>query len=76
VQLYDLKVCVWGATSAHRTIQPVYFHEIINSERYVRLSPFFCQLTHEKLYRHFMQDNATAHIVNNSVVTLDEVFSE
>jgi hypothetical protein len=41
------------------------------------LSPFFGQLTdEEKSYGHFMQDKATAHTANNSVVALDEVFSE
>jgi hypothetical protein len=30
----------------------------------------------EKLYRHFMQDNATAHTANNSTVALDEGFGE
>jgi hypothetical protein len=57
----------------------VSFHETINSERYVRLilSPFFSQVTdEEKLYGHFMKDNATARTVNSSVVALEEVFSE
>jgi hypothetical protein len=41
------------------------------------LSPFFNQLTdEEKSYGHFMQDNATAHTANNSVVALDEVFGK
>jgi hypothetical protein len=55
------------------------FHETVNSEHYVRLSlsSFFSQLTDEvKSYGHFMQDNATAHTANNSVVALDEVFCE
>jgi hypothetical protein len=79
VPLHDLKVGVWCAISARRIIGPVFFHETINSERYVRLilSPFFDQLTdEEKSYGHFMQDNATAHTANNSMVALDEVFGE
>jgi thiamine phosphate synthase YjbQ (UPF0047 family) len=57
----------------------MFFHETINSKHYVTLvlSPFFDQLTdEEKSYRHFMQDNATAHTANNTMVALDEVFSE
>jgi hypothetical protein len=78
VQLRDLKVGVWHTITAQRTIQPMTFHETINSKCYVRLilSLFFSQLTDEKSYGYFMQDNATAHTVNNSMVTLDEVFSE
>jgi hypothetical protein len=63
VPLHDLKVGVWCAISVRRTIQPMSFHKTINSERYVRLilSLFFSQLTdEEKLYGHFVQDNATA----------------
>jgi hypothetical protein len=40
------------------------------------LSPFFGQLTDEKLHGHFMQDNATAHTANNSMIALDDVFGE
>jgi hypothetical protein len=37
----------------------------------------FDQLTdEEKSYGQFVQDNATAHAANNSVVALDEVFGE
>jgi hypothetical protein len=80
VPLHDLKVGFWCATSARRTIQPVFFfHETVNSQRYVGLilSPFFGQLTdEEKSYGHFMQDNATAHSANKSIIALDEVFGE
>jgi hypothetical protein len=59
-------------------LSPCLFHETVNSERYVRLilSPFFSQMTDEKLYGHFMKDNATARTVKNSVVALDGVFGE
>jgi hypothetical protein len=40
------------------------------------LSPFFGQLTDEKLYGHFMQDNVTVHTAKNSMVALDEVFGK
>jgi hypothetical protein len=76
--LHDLKVAVWCAIIAWRTIQPVSFQETINSERYVRLSlsPFFGQLTDEKSYKYFMQDNATAHTANNSMAALEKVSGE
>jgi hypothetical protein len=78
VPLHDLKVGVWSAISAQSTIQPMSFHKTINSERYVRLilTPFFSQLTDEKSYGYFMKDNITVHTANNSMVALDEVFSE
>jgi hypothetical protein len=38
------------------------------------VSPFFGQMSdEEKLYGRFMQDNATAYAVNNSLVVLNEV---
>jgi hypothetical protein len=72
--LHDLKAGIWSA----RTIQPVSFPVTINSERYMRLilSHFFCQLTDEKSYGHFMQDNATAHTPNNYMIAIDEAFGE
>jgi hypothetical protein len=79
VPLHDLKVRIWSVISAWRTIQPMSFHKTVNSKHYVGLilSPFLSQLTDlEKSYRHFMQDIATAHTANNSVVALDEVFGE
>jgi hypothetical protein len=78
VPQHDLKVGVWRAIGARRTVEPVSFHETVNSDRYVRLilSPLFGQLTDEKSYGHFMQDNATAHTANNSVVALHEAFGE
>jgi hypothetical protein len=79
VPLHDVKLGVWCAISARRITGLVIFHEAINSERYVRLilSPFYIQQTNEeKSYAHFVQDNATAHIANNSMVALDNVFGE
>jgi hypothetical protein len=77
VPLHDLKVGVWCAISVEDNAA-LSFHETINSKHYVRLilSPFFDELTDEKLYGHFMQDNATAHTVNSSTVALDEVFGK
>jgi hypothetical protein len=79
ISLHGLKVGVWCAVSAWRTIQSMSFHETVIYECYTRLflSPFFGQLTNEeKLYEHFMWDNATAHTANNSLVALDEICGE
>lgn len=55
------------AISAPRENSPVFLHEKLDSERYVRLNlrPLF---DNEKPYRHSMQDIATEH--------LGEVFGE
>jgi hypothetical protein len=52
-------VCDWCAQG---TIGTVFFHETINSERYfgLILTPSLRELTEEKTYGNFMQDNATA----------------
>jgi hypothetical protein len=60
-------------------LEPCFFmkQSVPNVNDKLILSPFFNQLTdEEKSYGHFIQDNATAHTVNNSVVAFDEVFGE
>jgi hypothetical protein len=77
--LRGLKVEVWCAKSARRIIGPLCFHETIISEPFARLNLclFFYELSdEEKSYGHFMQDNASANTVNNSVFALDEIFGE
>lgn len=77
--LHDSKIGVWCAVSENRILGPIFYEETINSDRYVRLilTPFFEQLVEEeKLHRHFMQDNATAHTANNSMDAIDEIFGE
>jgi hypothetical protein len=59
---------VFSQNNQFRTLYEVYIRLI--------LSPFFSQLTDEKTYGHFMEDNAAAHTVDNSVVALDKVFSK
>jgi hypothetical protein len=41
--LHDMKIGVWYAVSARRIIGPIFCHEIVNSDRYVRntLETFF-----------------------------------
>jgi hypothetical protein len=70
--LYDLKAKVWWAISEHK---PVFSHETMNSKHYVRLilSPSFDRLTdEEKLFWHFMQDNAMVGTANNPMEALGE----
>jgi cell division inhibitor SulA len=57
------KLCT---ASACKIIQPMFFEETINSNCYTQLilTPFFRELTEEKMYSYFMQDNAMAHIAN------------
>jgi hypothetical protein len=71
--LHVLKVGVWCVISAEDNWACVF--STSSSKHFVTLilSPFFDQLTDEnKLYRHFMQDNAMAHTANSSVVALHE----
>jgi hypothetical protein len=75
----DLKTGVWCAVSARRITRPMFFHETINSERYVRLilPSVFDQLAdEEKSYANCIQDYAKARRDNNSTVALDYVFEE
>jgi hypothetical protein len=54
---------VWCALSARRIVEPVFFNEIINEERYVQvlLGQFFSELTEEEIFcGWFQQDSATA----------------
>jgi inhibitor of nuclear factor kappa-B kinase subunit alpha len=79
IPLHDIKIGVWCAVSARRIIGPIFYHETVNSDRYVRhiLEPFFEQLTDdERQYGYFQQDNATAHTARNSISALQEVFDD
>jgi hypothetical protein len=71
---------VWCAVSPRRIIGPIFFHETVNSDRYVNdiLNPFFNQLTaEERQYGYFQQDNATtAHTANAAMVAIREVFDD
>jgi hypothetical protein len=65
--------------SVQSIIGPILFHETVNSKHYVKLilSSVFSQLAcEEKLYGHFMQDNAKTQTTNSSLNTLDKIFGE
>jgi hypothetical protein len=77
--IHSEKVGVWCALSLRRITGPIFFHETVNSDRYVNniLSPFFNQLTDEETqYGYFQQDNATAHTANAAMVAIWEVFED
>lgn len=63
VPFHDLKVGVWCEISAGRIIGPVFLmKQYMLDVIWDWLSSFFEQHTdEEKLYRHFMQDNATTN---------------
>jgi hypothetical protein len=48
--LHEMKVGVWCAVSARRVINPIFFGDTVNSDRYVSdiLEPFFQELTEEE----------------------------
>jgi hypothetical protein len=79
IPLHDMKIGVWCAVSARRIIGPVFYHETVKSDRYVRniLEPFFEQLIDDEIqYGCFQQDNAIAHTARNSMSALQEVFDD
>jgi hypothetical protein len=55
---------------------PILFHETINSEcdLSVILRPFCPAQTGDKIHGYFMQDSVIAHMANQSVLALREVF--
>jgi hypothetical protein len=55
----------------------IFFHETVNSDRYVNDIPnsFFNQLAaEERQHVYFQQDDATAHTANSTMVAIREVF--
>jgi hypothetical protein len=79
VPLHDQKTGVWCAITASRIVGPIFFENIINSERYVTdiLRPFFESIKdEEKTYDCFIQDGATAHTADYSINVLNEVFED
>jgi hypothetical protein len=76
--MHNLKVIAWCAESTCKIIGPMSFEETINSGCYIWLilTPFFRELTEEKMYGYFMQDNATAHTADFSMTVLEQVYGE
>ena len=76
---YDQKTGVWCTISGRRIIGPIFYQETINCEQYVGLilQPFFAELTdEEKDYAYFIQNNATAHTANDTMLELTNIFGD
>lgn len=76
--LHDLKVGVWCAVSARRIIGPIFFHQTVNSERYIAniFNPFVAALTEEETtYGYFQQDGATAHTSRRTMDHIHTIFT-
>jgi hypothetical protein len=79
VLLHPVKVGVWFAVSARRSVEPVFFNETVNCKRYVRviLGQFFPQLPEEeRLYGWFQQDSVTACTACMSMQAFSDVFKD
>jgi hypothetical protein len=74
-----VKVGVWCAVSARRTVGSMSFNETVNCERHeqVILGQNFPQLTEEeRLYGWFQQDSATADTACISMQALPNIFED
>jgi hypothetical protein len=76
--MHDQKLGVWVAISRGRIVGPLFFEEIVNSNRYCSMLYEFIGLLGEDeiTYSWFQQDGATAHTANNSTKLLNEIFGE
>lgn len=76
--LHDQKVGVWCAVSACCIIGPIFFHQTLNSARYISniFNPFVAALTEEeKTYSYFQQDGATAHTASRTLEHIYTIFT-
>ena len=76
--LHAQKVGVWCAVSARRIIGPIFFHQTLNSARYIAdiFNPFVAALTEEeKTYGYFQQDGATAHTAGQTLEHIYTIFT-
>jgi hypothetical protein len=78
VPLHSEKVGVWCAVSPRRIIGSIFFHNTVNSDRYINdiLIPFFDQLNAEERHYGYFQQDATAHTTNATLVVIQEVFQD
>lgn len=76
--LHDQKAGVWCAVSAHRIIGPIFFHQTLNSARYIYyiFYPFVAALTEEeKTYSYFQHNGATAHTAGRTLEHIYTIFT-
>ena len=76
VPLRSEKTGVWCAISRRRIIGPIFFHETLNTARYLEISnEFVNQLDDDDLRNgYFQQDGATCHTSNESMTEIETFF--
>ena len=76
--LHDLKIGVWCAMTAKRTIGPIFFDSTVNTDIYLTfLDELDRQLTEEERnYCFFQQDGATCHTSERSLTRVHQIFTE
>lgn len=75
--LHELNVAIFCAISARKVTRPMFLHERVSSELYVRLiRPGLLGPLKNVSCGHFMEDSATPHITDNYLDTLYEAFGE
>ena len=76
VPLHSEKTGVWCAISRRRIIGPIFFHETLNTARYLEIvNEFVDQLDDDELRNgYFQQDGATCHTSNESMAEINSFF--
>ncbi|WP_370716200.1 hypothetical protein [Sphingomonas sp. IW22] len=76
--LHSTKIGVWCAISKLKLIGPIFFHETINSVRYLKIfNDFISKLTEEEISSgYYQQDNARPHVSNLSLSRIHEIFED
>ena len=78
VPLHSEKTGVWCAVSRHHIIDPIFFHETLNTVRYLEIyNEFVDQLDDDELRNgYFQQDGATCHTSNLSMAEIESFFDD
>ena len=76
--LHAEKVGVWCAISRLRIIGPIFFHDTVNTDRYLHIfTEFVNQLDDIELRNgYFQQDGATCHTSNDSMTHIRSFFGD
>lgn len=76
--LHSIKIGIWIAISRRRIIGPIFFHETLNTQRYLIIfDEFVNQLTDfERAHCWFQQDSATCHTSTLSMQHISHIFND